>query len=100
MDRKATSLVLTLFLCAATAAHASSVPSVSNSTRPDHIELVGYSGSNPDSHGAATFVIRHLSNNPIPGALVVIDFSACTDLFISSAALDPSFTIDCASHTV
>lgn len=99
MLRRILSVVLGSCLCAASAAHAG-VPSVSASTEPSRLELVGYSGTTADPRGAATFVIRRLTATPVAGAVVIIDFSACTDVSISSAALGPNVTLDCATHTI
>jgi hypothetical protein len=97
---KSLSLLLLLLGLGAAAAGASSIPSVANSTLPKDLPLVGHAGSAADPVGSATFVLRLASNTPIPGAAVVLDFSACSDLRLSTDALEPGFTLDCTQRRI
>ena len=71
-----------------------------NSTAPQCISLVGSNGGIASAGGAFVVVIRDLANNPMAGATVVIDLSACPDLAICADQLDPAATVDCAHKTV
>jgi hypothetical protein len=86
--------LLVLLLLGATAAQAD-VPNAVTSAKPPGLRLVGYAGATADPLGSATFVIRKLSNVPMAGADVVIDFSACSDVRLSADALEPGFILDC-----
>ncbi|TMQ72740.1 MAG: hypothetical protein E6K80_01940 [Candidatus Eisenbacteria bacterium] len=97
MIRTATSTIL--LLCVWATAQAG-VPSASQCSEPAGIRLVGDNGATPDPLGSATFVIRHIDRAPVPGAEVIIDFSACSDVTVSPTALQPGVTFDCANHTV
>jgi hypothetical protein len=81
--------VLALFLFALAApgfaglALADDVPSPANSTIPGLVRLVGADPfGHPDPSGRFQVVHRDLANNPIPGAHIVVDFSAATDLVL------------------
>lgn len=92
---------LCLFLTLAAPSLAlASPPSPANDTAPACISLVGTLGSTPAAIGQFTVVCRDLANNPMPGARVVIDLSACPELFICADQLDPAATVDCAHKTV
>lgn len=83
--RHALALVLLTFLTPALAgaALAADVPSPANSTIPGLVRLVGADASGrPDPGGRFQVVHRDLANNPVVGARVVVDFSACTDLVL------------------
>jgi hypothetical protein len=77
-----------------------SPPSPANDTTPTCISLVGTYGVTPAAIGQFTVICRDLANNPMPGAVVVIDLSACPDLFMCADQLDPSATVDCVHKTV
>ena len=77
-----------------------SPPSAANDTTPPCISLVGSYGSAPAPAGEFYVICRDLANNPMAGAVVVIDLSTCTDLFICADQLDPAATVDCAHKTV
>ena len=77
-----------------------SPPSPANDTTPLCISLVGANGATPAPAGQFTVVCRDLANNPMPGAVVVIDLSACPDLEICADQMDPAATVDCAHKTV
>ena len=76
------------------------VPSPANDTSPACISLVGTYGAAPAPAGQFTVICRDLANNPMPGAVVVIDLSACPDLAICADQMDPAATVDCAHKTV
>src|SRR5262245_1872623 len=91
---------LSVLLMLASGAALADVPNRSTSTQPRGLPLVGHAGAAADPLGSATFVIRHASNTPMSGALVVIDFSACTDVRLSADALEPGFSLDCTNHVI
>jgi hypothetical protein len=97
--RQLRSLVVIAAFALPTIAHASP-PSPANSTTPLCISLVGSKGSVPAPIGQFTCIIRDLANNPVVGAVVVIDLSSCPDLFICAEQLDPAATVDCVHKTV
>ena len=56
------------------------VPSPPNSTFPSQINLMGVTGGVVDPFGTFTVVVRDIANNPVPGAFVEVDFSACPEI--------------------
>jgi hypothetical protein len=95
--RKAT-LLTAAGLLAASAAMAG-VPSAANSSVPPCISLVGSSGGVADALGTFTVTVRDLANNPLSGASVVVDLSACLDLSICDDQLDANALVNCPSKT-
>jgi hypothetical protein len=82
-------------------ADAHSIPGCANSTTPACVTLVGAFGSVPAADaGQFTVIVRDCANNPVSGAVVVIDLSACADLHLCADQLDPSATVDCAQKRV
>ncbi len=82
-------------------ASAEGEPSPSNSSIPPLIPIVGHSSIGvSDPVGDIQIVYRDLANNPIPNALIVLDFSACTELRLCSSQHDPNVTVDCTARTV
>jgi hypothetical protein len=77
------------------------VPSAGTSTQPTNsvIKIVGH-GSPPDPAGTITYTIRDASNNPVPGSVVICNFSACGDVRICSSDVGAGMTINCGAHTV
>ena len=79
----------------------SSHPSPANSTMPAMIPVVGHAaGGGADPVGEVLAVVRDIANAPVPGAVVIIDFSACTDLRLCSDPHDPDAVVDCVNRTV
>jgi hypothetical protein len=74
-------------------------PSPSTSTVPAGISLVGQAGA-PDPVGTVTYVIRDLTQNPYPGATVMLNFSACSDVRLASDVVAPGTIVNCAYSTV
>jgi len=97
--RRAT-LICAIGLLVAGAAMAG-VPSAGTSTQPPGsvIKIVGH-GSPPDPSGTITYTIRDASNNPVPGSVVICNFSACADVRICSSDVGAGMTINCGAHTV
>src|SRR5262249_5434879 len=93
-------LALSVLLMLASAAALADVPMRSTSTQPRGLPLVGHAAATADPLGSATFVIRDAANAAVSGALVVIDFSACTDVRLSADALEPGFSLDCTNHVI
>jgi hypothetical protein len=97
--RRAT-LITAVGLLAASAAMAG-VPSASTSSQPTPltVKLVGH-GSPPDAAGNITYTIRDAANNPVPGSVVIINFSACGDVRICSSDVGAGLTVNCGAETV
>src|SRR5262245_17545146 len=77
------------------------MPPTCNATWPQCITLVGTRGGVPDAAlGEFTVTVRDVANNPWSGQTVIIDFSACADLYICSNQLDPNMTVDCVHKIV
>lgn len=89
-----------LFAIPASPAFADAVPA--NSTIPSRINLVaaGPTGAGSGLGSDATVVYRDFAANPVPGAPVVLDFSACHDVALAVDQMNPDLTVDCAAHTV
>lgn len=99
-SRRTHSLCLLLALAAPSLALASP-PSAANSTAPACISLVGSSGGVPAAGaGAFTCIIRDLANNPLAGAVVVIDLSSVPEMFLCADQMDPAAIVNCANKTV
>ena len=63
--------------------------------------LVGRGPAGPDSvFGHVTCTIRDLVNHPVPGSVVTLDFSECTDLAIASDQADPRLFTNCSARSV
>src|SRR5512144_52854 len=96
--RKATLLTAAGLLIASSAM--SGVPSAANSTTPACISLVGSLAGVPDAAaGQFTITVRDLANNPLNGASVVCDFSACLDIAICDDQLDANALVNCGAKT-
>jgi len=79
-------VAIALALCLATAATAQGVPSPGNATIPAVIRLVGQDAFGTiDPSGTFTVTLRDLANNPIPYAIIRVEFVPC-----ASASLCPS----------
>lgn len=77
------------------------VPTPANSITPRMIPVVGHDASGvPDPIGEVTVIFRDLANQPIAGALIQLDFSACTELRLCADSHDPSAVTDCAQRTI
>jgi hypothetical protein len=96
--RKAT-LFTVCALLAAGAAFAS-VPSPANSSCPTCFSLVGDDGLGTiDPLGEFCVEVRDLANQPINNSLVVVDFSACSNLVLCENN-EAGFVVDCQTQTV
>ena len=96
--RKAT-LLSVCGLLAASAAFAS-VPDPGNSTfNKAGLNLVGHDGTAPDAFSPFTVHVEDLAGNPIQGSIVVVDFSACSDIQFCEDQLGNSIA-DCPTRTV
>ena len=95
------SLVLALgFLVGFASVCGAGVPSPSASTTPHHVVVVGTDAAGvADPAGTLTFVIRHLSGNPYPDPLIVLDFSNSPGIELCSVQADPAVTVDCPTRT-
>jgi hypothetical protein len=68
-----------------------------SSTVPCGITLVGLdSHGNPDPAGTFTITIRAATFEPIAGAQVTLDFTACPDVSICSAQVSTGFLVQCS----
>src|SRR5262245_53347036 len=75
---------LTAVLMAVIILQAIPTPGVCQSTIPAFIRMVGTTDGAPDPSGQFSVVVRDVLNNPVPGALVRIDFSACTQVALAA----------------
>ncbi|MBI5168337.1 MAG: hypothetical protein HZA61_02495 [Candidatus Eisenbacteria bacterium] len=91
-----------LLLCATAAAPAvADLWWPANSTIPSRITIVGWSGARPDAAvGQFEVVVRDLANNPVPGSVVVIDFSSLPEVHLASDQMDAAVLTNCAQHSV
>lgn len=97
--RKATLLLSVCGLLAATSAIAS-VPHAGNSSfNKAGLNLVGHDGASPDGFSPFTVNVQDMAGNPIQGSIVVVDFSACSDIQFCEDQLGNS-TADCPTRTV
>ncbi|MEO5879482.1 MAG: hypothetical protein ABIR22_04905 [Candidatus Eisenbacteria bacterium] len=65
------------------------------------IPLVGHDAAgSADPVGEVLVVVRDIANRSVPGAVVVIDFSACGDLRLCADPHDPNALVNCANRTV
>src|SRR4029079_9755308 len=72
----------------------------SASITPHHVLVVGTDASGvADPAGTLTFGIRHLSGNPYPNPLIVLDCSSSPGLELCSTQADPAVTVDCPTRT-
>ena len=76
-------------------------PGPTNSSVPACIGIMGHNGSGVlDPLSQFTVIHRDLANNPIAGAMIVIDFSAVGELRLCADDHDPNVIVDCAARTV
>jgi len=78
------------------------VPSPATSNLPTGINVVGYLNP-PDPRGIFTYVIRDAQQDPMPDALVEIDFSLCTDIRLcttNSTTVPPGGTTACPGSKI
>jgi hypothetical protein len=94
---KASLIVACGLLVAAVASAA--VPDPAHSTKPAYVVLVGTNSGVADPNGNFTVVVRDVANNPIANSQVIVDFNACSDARICSAAAAGK-TVDCPTKTV
>jgi hypothetical protein len=71
-----------------------------NSNAPPCISLVGSVGGVPaQALGRFQATIRDFANNPVAGAVVVVDLSNCSDLHLCDDQRDPDIIVNCAAKT-
>ena len=76
-------------------------PSPINGTFPACVRLVGSNGGQASQQfGEFEVVWLDLANNPVPGALLRVDFSAIPELVIAADQFDPDAIVDCAGKSV
>jgi hypothetical protein len=77
------------------------VPSAGTSLQPTPslIKLVGHTVS-PDPKGNITYTINDASNNPVPGSVVILNFSACTDVRLCSSDQGAGISVNCAAKSI
>jgi len=77
------------------------VPGPGNWRLPAHVTLVGLGPAGPDSAvGHVTCTILDLANGPVPGTVVTLDFSSCSDIAIVSDQRDPRLFTNCPARSV
>ena len=90
-----------LLACSVATPARAGFPPYWNSTVPPMIPVVGHDAAgNPDPVGDITISVRDLANNPVAGAMVVLDLSACTELRLCAGSHDPNVFVDCSTKTV
>ena len=100
-SRLVSSLTLALLIASPVVATGNSLPSAQLSTAPSVIRLVGASSGTPDAAvGQFTAVARDRWGSPLNGCSVVVDFSNCPDLVLSSDQLDPDALVNCEAKTI
>lgn len=80
-----------------------SPPNTGNSSIGTGITLGGVAGGVADPLTTKTITIRDALNQPVAGATVVLDFSACVnggDIHLCADQPDPGVTLDCALHQI
>ena len=92
-------LVTALLTIAFVSAAQAGPPTPNTCTVPARLNLVGMSAGQPDPLGAAVFLIRRYTN-PVQSSLVVLDFSECSDVRLSSDGLPGDHTLDCSMHQI
>lgn len=76
-------------------------PGPVNGTFPPCVRVVGTNGGQASQQfGEFEVVWLDLANNPIPGALIRVDFSAIPELHIAADQPDPEAIVDCAGKGV
>jgi len=91
-----------LALASGAAAKSSKIPSAATSTAPHCIPLVGSTNGVVDRSGEVVVVARDVANNPVAGAVVILDFSNCAGVALGDAASQtfPGMTVDCTRRRV
>lgn len=88
-------------VCSVPSTSLAGFPEPANWTTPALIPVVGHDANGvPDSRGGILIVARDLANLPMPGVLVELDFSACTELQLCADPHDPDATVDCGARRV
>lgn len=90
-------LALAMSACLAPAA-AAAVPSPSQSTTSPLLTLGASDGVAPDPTLGFVVFVRDLANNPIVGAMVVVDFANCPDVELGTLT-GPNTIVDCVGRT-
>ena len=76
-------------------------PSVINGTFPTCVRLVASDGAQAArAFGEFEVVVRDLANNPVPGAVIRVDFSVIPELHIAADQHDPDAIVDCGGKSV
>lgn len=100
-SRLVSSFALVLLSASSVETNAGSWASTQFSTAPSVIRLVGASSGTPDAAaGQFTAVARDRWGSPLNGCSVVVDFSNCPDLLLSSDPLDPDALVNCEAKTI
>jgi hypothetical protein len=102
MSRRTVRVVATIVTLISASTTSASPPSPWNSTAPPFVALVGISNGVVDPLGEFVVVVRGLSNNPLPGRIVEIDFSGCAGVTLGGPASQtfPGVTTDCTGHII
>lgn len=79
-------------------AAAAAVPSPGTSSASPLLTLGASDGLAPDPALGFVVIVRDLANNPIVGAMVVVDFANCPDVVLGTLT-GPNTVIDCATRT-
>jgi hypothetical protein len=76
-------------------------PGPVNGTFPSCVRLVGSNGVQaPQQFGGFEVILLDIASNPVPGALMRVDFSAIPELIIAADQPDPEAIVDCAGRSV
>jgi hypothetical protein len=76
-------------------------PGPVNGTFPACVRLVASNGTQaPQQFGVFEVVMLDIASNPVPGALMRVDFFAIPELIIAADQPDPEAIVDCAGKSV
>lgn len=102
---RSATLFCAMGLLVASAVHAG-VPYSALSDQPGNfgvpavVKVVGH-GSTPDPAGNVTYIIRDASNAIVPSSVILLNFTACTDVRLCGQNIvTPGIFVNCPAHIV
>lgn len=101
LPRPAAAACLATILFGLAPAANADVPSPPNATVPACIAVMGHdAGGVLDPLSQFTVTLRDLANNPVAGAMIVVDFGAVSELRLCANDHDVNLIVDCGTRTV